>query len=48
MSRGDVTERITALMVYMEGGQDLRNMLVVLLLQKKYLSEGTRGCNEGE
>lgn len=48
MSRSDVMERVTALMVYVEGEQALPNMLVVLLLQEKYFSEGTRGCNERE
>lgn len=50
MSRSDVMERVTALMVYVEGEQALPNMLAVLLLQEKYFSEGTRarGCNERE
>lgn len=48
MSRNDVMERVTALMVYVEGEQALPNMLAVLLLQEKYFSEGTRGCSERE
>lgn len=48
MSRSDVMERVTALMVYVEGEQALPNMRAVLLLQEKYFSEGTRGCNERE